>query len=242
MSSNTIEHNIKSECFSIPLRFFQAHFRENEHVDNGKGTLYYNDKHDQVFYDGHFKNGKYHGQGTLYYINGNKKYEGNWDNENIHGFGTIYDDNGDMLYCGEYNNNDFDYGKKYQNNTLVYEGFFKNYHYHGHGKLYQNGKLLYDGNFSCGLYHAYGKLYDNDNLVYDGNWSFGKFDGPGIRYIYISNNLKNKLFGKDDFNLPNDKLRYYGDFKNGQYHGYGVLSSDNSGVIHDGMWENGYSI
>ena len=48
---------------------------------------------DGSWYEGEFRNGQREGQGTFYWVNGNK-YIGGWLKGNMHGTGIIYYNNG----------------------------------------------------------------------------------------------------------------------------------------------------
>ena len=86
----------------------------------GNGTLYAADG--RKIYEGEWKNGLYHGRGTLYNLNPKQidnsydikifnieektwlKYEGDFVEEKWNGIGKLYFTNGDMFY-GEFKNN-----------------------------------------------------------------------------------------------------------------------------------------
>ena len=63
-----------------------------------------------------------------------------------------------------------------KDNTLIYEGEYKNDLYDGKGKLfYENGKY-YEGEFVEGLKHGKGILFYKDGKIkYDGQFEKGKF-------------------------------------------------------------------
>jgi len=48
-------------------------------------------------YEGEWKNGKWHGQGTIYYTNGSK-YVGMMQNDKMNGYGSFFYFNGDSIY------------------------------------------------------------------------------------------------------------------------------------------------
>lgn len=51
-------------------------------------------------YEGEWRNGFKHGQGTSYYKNNKIQYEGEWEGGEPHGFGKVYNTNGKLLYEG----------------------------------------------------------------------------------------------------------------------------------------------
>lgn len=51
-------------------------------------------------YEGHWRNGFKHGDGTSYYKNNKVQYEGEWEGGEPHGHGKVYNFNGKLLYDG----------------------------------------------------------------------------------------------------------------------------------------------
>lgn len=56
----------------------------------GKGKHYFENKKEQLKYDGCFENNAYNGKGKSYYENGNIEYDGDWKNDKKNGCGTYY--------------------------------------------------------------------------------------------------------------------------------------------------------
>lgn len=52
-------------------------------------------------YYGHFKNGRRHGYGVLYYATG-ARYEGFWHGDQKHGIGCYCFENGEVGLCGRF--------------------------------------------------------------------------------------------------------------------------------------------
>ena len=77
------------------------------------GTYYYNDGEN---YEGEWKDGERHGQGSLYDSIGIKLYEGKWEDDKENGYGTYYYENG-----------------------ARYEGEFKDGELHGQGQMFSDG-------------------------------------------------------------------------------------------------------
>ena len=115
---------------------------------NGKGTLYkYNEKKEKkskkIIYCGDFVNGKYQGNGIIYYDFKNKDYyEGEFHNNLRHGI-----------------------GKYYENNRLKYEGEFSEDKYNGKGKIYYEDGLSYEGEFINGVKKEVEKENNTNNNV-----------------------------------------------------------------------------
>lgn len=72
-----------------------------------KGKLY--DSHGVLKYEGSFKNGKYHGNGTLYYDSGeNIRYAGEFKNGKYHGNGVLYNEDGSIRKKGKFSHEEID--------------------------------------------------------------------------------------------------------------------------------------
>ena len=85
---------------------------------HGYGKIFYKDS--TLWYDGNWKDGKKHGQGSSYSGSNNTLYyKGEWENDEINGYGKMYTDEGKPFYTGE----------------------FKNSKFHGKGTLWQSGIL-----------------------------------------------------------------------------------------------------
>lgn len=55
-------------------------------------------------YEGFWKGGFKHGEGTFWYRNGNVQYEGEWQAGEPHGMGKVYNIEGELKYEGEFRN------------------------------------------------------------------------------------------------------------------------------------------
>lgn len=105
---------------------------------DGYGTL--RDEHDNITYEGYFKDGMYNGKGT--YVYSNDTYKGNFQDGKFDGYGTLHYKNGD-----------------------TYEGNFVNGMRNGDGILrYKNGDT-YTGDWKDGKRHGYGTLYCPDGKI-----------------------------------------------------------------------------
>ena len=65
---------------------------------DGEGIIFFQDSPDNLKYEGGIKNGKYHGNGVLYYKNQDKKLEGEFEN------GV---ENGRLVYYSKYKRKKF---------------------------------------------------------------------------------------------------------------------------------------
>ena len=113
---------------------------------NGKGTLYKkcirNNKY-KIKYCGDFVDGKFEGNGTLYYKFKEKTY-----------------------YVGEFKDNKRNgKGKYYIQNKIKYEGEFKDDEYDGEGTIYYHNGSYYKGGFAKGKINGEGAIYDKNNTI-----------------------------------------------------------------------------
>jgi len=155
---------------------------ENEYGSlnyGGFGILY--DKLGGKLYEGEWKNGKKHGQGTFWYKNGNM-YVGDFDNGLRHGSGKYIYKNGDV-YEGEFTKDKYNgYGVYSWKNGNRYEGEYKNGKKHGKGIFYYNNGDKYDGNWKAGKREGTGKLSNGNKIIYNGLWEKDKRGYAQINY------------------------------------------------------------
>lgn len=112
--------------------------------------------HSGMQYEGEWKNGKRHGQGTLTYADGSK-YIGNWSNGRMHGQGI----------------------KTYASDKLYreYSGEWKNGNKHGKGSMIYTSGVRYEGNWKDGKKHGLGTLIISDEKNITGEWRNDKLVG-----------------------------------------------------------------
>ncbi|PCJ14899.1 MAG: hypothetical protein COB02_18535 [Candidatus Cloacimonadota bacterium] len=141
-------------------------------------------------YEGEVLDGKYHGEGVLYYrgvmIKGNfqhgkiyygivfrgknKEYEGGLGSSHEYeGKGKLYSPDGNLVFSGVFKSgklNNFGRVNLVKNNQLIYRGDFSNNQFEGYGKYYyQNGKIAYEGRFLGGIYSGHGTSYNKDGSI-----------------------------------------------------------------------------
>ena len=138
----------KGRCFLIKNKD-KIYIGELYHyIPNGKGSLYKYKKSKKkkiIIYSGDFVDGKYEGNGILYYDFKNKNYyEGEFQNDKRHGK-----------------------GKYFYNNKLVYEGEFFEDKYHGKGKIYYEDGRTYEGEFTNGVRNGEGIEYGSNKKIID---------------------------------------------------------------------------
>lgn len=92
-----------------------------------------------------------HGEGMLYFENGNLKYQGNFSNGQYDGYGKLYLDNKTKIYDGNFkNNNKHGEGTSYYENSgeKEYVGLWVNNEKHGNGSIFsEEGTLVFTGTF-----------------------------------------------------------------------------------------------
>ena len=104
-------------------------------------------------YEGNWKAGLFHGQGTLYEWPEGTKYVGEWKNGKREGNGTQFIAKGPK-YVGEWKNNRREgQGTMYlSSGQIYYVGGWKNDEYHGYGTQYNiNGRIFYQGEHINGI-------------------------------------------------------------------------------------------
>jgi len=146
-----------------------------------------------------------------------------------------------------------------------YEGDFFNDLFDGKGKYYNffSGKLQYEGEWELGKRQGKGKIYDKDGKIicegdfesdeyYIGEKKDGKKHGKGTLYIlrhilskyegeYVNDLLEGK--GKSFYDIHINFIEYIGGYKEGKYHGKGILYYYNNNgkkqIQYEGDFVNG---
>lgn len=116
-------------------------------------------------YEGEFKHGVKHGQGTFTFADGST-YIGEFVDNSISGYGK------------------YEYNSTSENHyfCIVYNGEFSEGEFHGQGRLERTVgdgiKVIYEGGFQNGKRHGFGSL-DDQKTLYKGGWKQGKKHGVG---------------------------------------------------------------
>ena len=134
---------------------------------------------DGPVYIGELKNKKWHGQGTLNWVHGNK-YVGEFKDGVRSGQGSFTFKNGDE-YVGEFSNSLFNgHGELVHFNGVQhkYVGDFKDNKKSGHGELRWGG-IRYVGQFHDDKQNGHGKESNLNGGEYVGEWKVGKRHGQG---------------------------------------------------------------
>ncbi|MEM6722968.1 MAG: hypothetical protein AAF598_02960 [Bacteroidota bacterium] len=114
-------------------------------------------------YNGEFKNGKYHGEGTMKFPDGSV-YTGAWEHGTQQGWGHFMWADGNE-----------------------YEGYFKRGKMDGEGTFYWADGTDYHGSFKRGFMHGIGKLTMANGNVFEGQMENGFRNGPGK--VTLSNGI-----------------------------------------------------
>ncbi|GGC62637.1 energy transducer TonB [Undibacterium terreum] len=207
-------------------------------LSDGTGIYVFNDGSG---YAGEFKDGVYHGKGTLTRTDGSKLiatfdhgepvgevestgangagYRGGWKNNLPEGKGIIRYTNG-MLYEGEFSGGERSgSGKAIFPNGNRYEGGWKQGQPDGTGTMVYTNGTIYEGSFKLGKFEGQGHLQYADGTLYEGDFKNGARDGEGIA-LYANGN------------------RYQGEWTHNQYEGMGKFSYA-SGALYQGLLKEG---
>lgn len=122
-------------------------------------------------YNGEFKDGLYHGEGSIKFANG-AEYIGTFRNGIVGGGDGVFTrKNGDQ-YIGHWENGRMNgIGSGIWVEGTKYIGFWKNNHFHGSGVLTVKGGLEYIGNWENGSPNGAGILKMADGSIYKGTFN-----------------------------------------------------------------------
>jgi hypothetical protein len=141
---------------------------------NGKSTMIY---YSSQKYVGEFKDGRRHGQGTLYLPLG-RILQGTWrDDEIVEGTSTLADG---TRYTGTW-----EFGYRHDKGELIYPdgrkyiGDFHAGHKHGQGKMVYPDGRVYTGEFKAGKRTGNGTMTYSDGRIISGRFLNGEYLGPG---------------------------------------------------------------
>lgn len=199
-------------------------------------------------YIGQFHEGKYNKTGTYYWDDGGR-YIGTWQDGVRQGIGTEILPDGKTYSNEIYVNDDVDPNIKsggvngdvkngwgvyiYENGT-IYEGYFRKGMKDGYGKLTLTDGSIYQGQFAKDLYEGYGVLTEPDGTKTEGMFEHGRFAGAlKNQYGCVSGDCKTG-YGV----LAEKERTYFGEFKDGQMHGMGLLIQKD-GTQYDGSFVRG---
>lgn len=191
-------------------------------------------------YDGWWKFGRIHGQGT-FKIYGNT-YTGEWEYNRKCGQGTFESVTTDVYHGTWKDDRPNGYGQLLYANQDRYDGFWVDGMRHGKGVLYYAGGAKFDGEWDKDVPHGEGCYTTPTGWLYNGGWSGGRLHGQGV--LISPNGRRFEGEFRSGMKWGEGKLDYgNGDFYIGQWagdkrHGFGVLHSAVDGV-YEGMFVNG---
>ena len=132
-------------------------------------------------YAGGFKDGEYHGNGTLIFNMNRSKYVGEFKNGRYDGQGSLsytknngYEAGESFNYVGQFRNGDFSKGTFTRSNGEVYTGEFKGMSFDGQGELTFPDGSKYVGGFKDGKFDGQGTSISPDGTKVEGEWKDGK--------------------------------------------------------------------
>ena len=201
---------------------------------HGKGKEY--DVFGNVRFEGEYFNGKRNGKGKELYFAGDTLFEGEYFNGKRNGYGKEYYSKGALKFEGEYFNGFEWNGKGYTKlNKLAYE--IKN------GKCYKkeydlySGRLFFEGEYLNGQRNGKGIEYQgNKKILFEGEYLNGmRWKGVGYdRKGNIAFKINNGRGIIKEFD-PDNKIRFVGEFINGQKNGKGI-EYDNGRLSYEGEY------
>ena len=251
----------KMEGFGVLLRndeLYIGYFLDSK--PDGFLKLY---KKNKLYYEGHWKEGAFDGEGTLYKEDGSIK-KGTWESGRLiqtycqaqteEGFYDGYvlngkpDGMGTMLYndrsryegswsCGKWSGKGIFTQK---NDTL--SGEFQEGKLNGDG-VYKSEAILYNGEWLDNKPDGIGYMETSDSSYYEGAWSEGKRNGYGNMYFansdsYFGDWEDNQFDGVGEYTFAQSGDHYYGEWKQGLQHGLGVYTAKE--YEYEGNWDEGW--
>ena len=129
------------------------------------------------------------------YYNIELTYRGQKINNKCEGIGILYNNkSGEIEYNGYFKEGKIEgYGKKYKNNKLIYEGFFKFFagssQFEGRGTLYEEGNIKYEGFFYLNKYGGIGiEYFPNGKKIRKMKYNYGYPAKESYGILYDDNN------------------------------------------------------
>lgn len=240
---NAIPNGKAIEYYDSGCKKFEGIYENG--LRNGPGKEFYkNLEKELVHYDGTYSNNLRDGMFTEYFENGTEKFVGHFKNDVKHGEGKLYYENGQILY-EPYNDTN---SLNYKNNVLVWTNGHLNGEsvmwYNSDGSLiakgldFKNGKIIGTAG-DCYLYFQNGKNWMFRNALYNENGNIHinqRQNTHEYRDLIIE---KEDLWGEQYFQTfmsPSLIFKYIGTYNDGKREGYGkyLWGTD---VLFDGFWK-----
>lgn len=213
---------------------------------NGRVQVYYDEKFEQLSFEGRLKDGLKIEFGEEFYENGRYKYSGNYEEDKYSGDGVLYYEDGSLEYRGSFGQGRYEGLGELHADGKVYTGTFVRGKLNGSGTVTENDRRYYEGDFENGEITGSGRmLYSNGVERYNGTFKNGLPEGNALEY-YESGTLKyNGAFSAGVYNgegvmySQNGTKLYSGNFERGVYSGSGTLYDENGGKLYIGEFESG---
>lgn len=161
---------------------------DRQGLRTGQGILFYKPEgymqEERQLYRGSFKNGLYHGHGTLYFPGADViAYIGRFKEGMKHGRGIEFDISGHKIYQGTFRDDKREgRGEEFSEGLRTYKGEFMNNMRHGFGVAYYSEGSKYVGRYENNLMSGVGIYVHPDGNRFEGMFFNNKADGPGSFY------------------------------------------------------------
>ena len=202
-------------CSRLTHSYYQGEMKDGK--AEGFGRLY--DVHNQLKYEGMWKDGQFHGKGAYYYENGNV-YEGSFNKNHLANQGVLYDRLGIVIQQGYFDNIPIDPTDLQPKDSLILPEY-KVQHILPETIATDKKTYRYEGERKHGIPSGYGIYYDEKGQkVYEGLFVDGKYQGEGTLYY------------------DNGQIKCKGIFMKGQLNGFGHLYSSQGNLQMKGNFVN----
>lgn len=155
---------------------------------HGQGLVFFKPEgymmEERQLYRGSFKNGLYHGHGSLYHPGTEViAYIGRFKEGLKHGRGIEFDVAGQKIYQGTFRDDKREgRGEEFQDKVRTYRGEFSNNMRHGFGIAFYSESSKYYGRYENNLMSGVGIYVHPDGNRFEGMFFNNKADGPGSFY------------------------------------------------------------
>ena len=224
---NIIRYNkVLQKKLNIDINYFKKISGKYKIIVNGKGKEYLLDKN-YIIFSGEYKNGKKNGKGKEYNEEGDLIFEGNYLNGKRNGKGI------------EYNKVSTNTGNRFE--YYKFEGEYLNGLKNGFGKLYIDNELIFEGNYSNNERNGEGKeYYPDNNLLFEGKYlNNKKWEGKGYNNSgQFEYEIKNGFGYIKEFYEYGDRIKYEGEYAEGEKNGIGKEYDRGGNIIFEGNYLN----
>ncbi|KAK1737727.1 phosphatidylinositol-4-phosphate 5-kinase-related protein [Skeletonema marinoi] len=196
---------------------------------HGEGTVKWPDGD---FYKGQWKDDSMHGQGIYKWTDGNS-YEGEWKDGKRHGKGIYKRPDGSVKYDGEWKNGKYKYTTHSLNAMRKSHSFCCTTYLHPASLLGANNTI------------KMAKITFDNGGVYEGDVVDGKPHGRGKKISLSGNEYEGKWkngmrHGKGVVNKANG-YAYEGEYKDDKRNGKGITKYPDGSVCYDGEFRDGFA-